>query len=84
MDFASITTSLAPLAVLACPIGMGAMMWVMARSGKNRTPREDVEAPRASQPGSLELLRHEHERLGDEIARLEHQQVDSVGSKVRA
>ncbi len=83
MDMASITTSLAPLAVLACPIGMGAMMWVMARAGKNRVPPEDLEAHRVSQPASLELLRHEHDRLGDEIARLEHQQVDSAGSKVR-
>jgi len=46
MDMASITTSLAPLAVLACPIGMGAMMWVMARAGKNRVPPEDLEAHR--------------------------------------
>ena len=52
------------LAVLACPIGMGAMMWFMARGmGGKREQR--------ATPPSLETLREEHRRMGDEIERLE-------------
>ena len=79
MEIASITTSLTPLAVLACPVGMGVMMWLMARRGKRQRPREDAELPRASQPASLELLREEHDRLKDEIGRLERQQAKAAG-----
>jgi len=50
-------------AVLACPLGMGLMMWFMARGMKNK--------PQKSAPASLETLREEHRRLGDEISRLE-------------
>ncbi len=51
-------------AVLACPIGMGLMMWFMARGMR----RKD-EAP--EEPMQLEDLRAEHERLGAELERLE-------------
>lgn len=50
-------------AALACPVGMGLMMWFMARGMKGK--RDD------SAPASLETLREEHRRLGDEISRLE-------------
>lgn len=83
MEIASITTSLTPLAVLACPVGMGVMMWLMARRGKRQRPREDAELPRASQPASLELLREEHDRLKDEIGRLERQQAKAAGPNLR-
>jgi hypothetical protein len=51
------------IAVLACPIGMGLMMWFMARGMKGK--RDD------GAPASLETLREEHRRLGDEISRVE-------------
>ncbi|MDP9496964.1 MAG: hypothetical protein M3P46_04770 [Actinomycetota bacterium] len=37
------------LAVLACPVGMGAMMWIMLRGRKN--------APAPQQDASVELTR---------------------------
>lgn len=51
-------------AVLACPVGMGLMIWFMAR-GMN-AKNDDT------QPASLETLREEHRRLGKEISRLEN------------
>jgi hypothetical protein len=54
------------LAALACPVGMGLMMWFMGRGMRGK--REDS----AQQP-SLEALRDEHQRLGSEIERLQDQ-----------
>lgn len=74
MEIASIMSSLAPLAVLACPIGMGAMMWMMARSRKRgQTSERPHEPDIGTQAASLELLREEHRRLGAEIDRLENE-----------
>ncbi len=52
------------LAVLACPVGMGLMMWFMAKGMRRR---ETGDAP----PSSLEAMRSEHDKLGGEIERLE-------------
>ncbi len=51
-------------AVLACPVGMGAMMWFMAKGRRK-------EQPAAEQPDTATDLRAEHARLGAEIERLE-------------
>lgn len=51
-------------AVLACPLGMGAMMWYMAKGMRK-------EKPAAEQPDAPTDLRAEHARLGAEIERLE-------------
>jgi hypothetical protein len=53
------------LAALACPVGMGVMMWFMAKGARSGRS-SDSEAP-----GSLDDLRAEHRRLGAEIDRLE-------------
>jgi len=51
------------LAVLACPVGMGLMMWFMARRMRGQRKQHT--------PASIETLREEHRRLGAEIDRIE-------------
>jgi hypothetical protein len=53
------------LAALACPVGMGAMMWFMGKGMRTRSPEGDT------QPASVEDLREEHRRLGAKIERFE-------------
>jgi hypothetical protein len=55
------------LAVLACPVGMGLMMWFMAKGTRT------ASRPRAEASTSLEELQAEHRRLGAEIERLERE-----------
>lgn len=52
------------IAVLACPLGMGAMMWWMAK-GMRRSGAD------AGRPADLDELREEHRQLGAEIEQLE-------------
>jgi hypothetical protein len=53
------------LAALACPVGMGLMMWFMAKGARKRERADEA-------PANLEDLRAEHRRLGAEIDRLEN------------
>jgi hypothetical protein len=63
------------LALLACPIGMGLMMFFMAKGSRSGKADSAPTAHRASAPAghpvSLEVLREEHRRLGEEIERFE-------------
>ena len=54
------------LAALACPVGMGAMMWFMGKGMRSKEPMRDV--PDAM---SLAELREEHRRLAAEIELVE-------------
>ena len=65
--------SLGALVFLACPIGMGLMMWFMAR-GTRKEPR----APRGA---SVEQLREEHRRLGAELERVEAREREPVAGR---
>jgi flagellar basal body-associated protein FliL len=58
-------TVLLSLAVLACPVGMGLMMWFMAKGMRSGSGQQREDSP------SLDELQAEHRRLGAEIERLE-------------
>ena len=63
------------LILLACPVGMGLMMFFMARGTRSKpADRASITRPpsaSAEHPMSLEVLREEHRRLGEEIERLQ-------------
>lgn len=69
-------------AVLACPVGMGLMMWFMAKG--MRRDAAATPSPAATLPpvnSSVEQLREEHQLLGAEIERLENQQANRLPNR---
>ena len=65
--------ALVVLALLACPVGMGAMMWFMARSSKKKDEQQPVTS------ASHEELRAEQERSVARIDQVEGQPGTSEG-----
>jgi hypothetical protein len=63
---ATITTTLAPLALLACPLGMGLMMFFMGKGMMGGKKEE-------SDTASVDQLKAEQEHLAAEVERLEHE-----------
>jgi hypothetical protein len=61
-------TALVALVALACPIGMGLCMWMMARGVRGGADKR--EADHSAQP-SLAELRVERDRLNSEVERAE-------------
>ncbi len=60
------------LALLACPVGMGLMMWFMAKGmgGGDKKEKSEVDAMRAEQQRlASEVERLERERSGEFAAR---------------
>jgi hypothetical protein len=54
------------LLLLACPVGMGACMWLMGK-GMRRDKKEDA----VGEKRTVLELRREHARLGEEIERFD-------------
>ncbi|MEJ7893080.1 MAG: hypothetical protein WKF94_10605 [Solirubrobacteraceae bacterium] len=58
------------LALLACPVGMGLMMWFMAKGQRKQNP-QPAQPDQPAIPRSVEQMREEQRRLDVEIGRLE-------------
>jgi hypothetical protein len=56
------------LVLLACPIGMGLCMWMMAKGMRGKKDKTEVVS--TPQAASLEALQQEQQRLQSEIDRL--------------
>lgn len=65
---ATITTTLAPLALLACPLGMGLMMFFMGRGIMGGGKKDDAAAE-----ASVKALHEEKAQLAAEVERLERE-----------
>lgn len=67
---------LVALAILACPVAMGGMMWFMAKG-----MRKDRPAKQPERAVSVEQLREEHRRLGAELERVEGDDREPVAGR---
>lgn len=67
-------SALLALAFLACPVGMGLMMWFMAKGMRKEPAHPSGVAASVGRPHAgvgVEQLREEHRRLGEELERLD-------------
>lgn len=64
----STATAFTPLLLLACPVGMGLMMFFMMRGGRQKREGPTPSSPEAT---SVADLKAEHARLAEQIEQLE-------------
>jgi hypothetical protein len=67
--------ALLALALLACPVGMGLMMWFMNRGNQGQKQNQEHS------PAGVDDLRAEHARLSAEIERRERDSAKTAGTR---
>jgi hypothetical protein len=68
------------LLALLCPIGMGLMMWFMAKGMSMGRGGGDADS-QAKEPTSLDELRAEQERLAARISEFERDEATTASSR---
>jgi flagellar basal body-associated protein FliL len=62
------------VALLACPVGMVAMMWWMGRMNQGQNAQSAAPVATSTTDASVDELRDEHARLTAQIDQLERQE----------